>query len=55
MKIDSMNCEERIKENMIIAVMQQLKQLQLEPGKKIQALMGCEPTTFAIPVQTCPN
>ena len=42
-----MNCRERIKENVIIAVTQQLKELQLEPDNN-----SClEPMTFMIPVQ----
>ena len=47
-----MNCGERIKENLIIVVIQQLKELQLEPENNIQSSTAFEPMTFRIPVQT---
>ena len=35
-------------ENMLIAIIQHLKEFQFDPEKKFQASTGFEPTTFAI-------
>ena len=43
-----------MKENVIVAVMQQLKELQLEPEKRNQASTGFELMTFAIFLFLCP-